>query len=143
LQASEYQITGIEEQIDAFNAALTPLDSFVLPGGSHAAARLHHARTVVRQAERYMTEIVFSPLNPAALKYANRLSDLLLFWRAMLTSASGATYSGDLDCTDSAFGRREKSEEARACSTSESLRRDNPGRSIVDRADAIPRTVRS
>jgi cob(I)alamin adenosyltransferase len=51
---------------------------FVLPGGSQAAAQLHHARTVVRRAERYMTEIAYQePVNPAALKSANRLSDLL------------------------------------------------------------------
>jgi len=78
LRVSERQVRWIEERIDAFNAALTPLHSFVLPGGSHAAAHLHHARTVVRRAERYMTEIAYQePVNPAALKYANRLSDLL------------------------------------------------------------------
>ena len=78
LRVSERQVTWIEERIDAFNAALAPVDSFVLPGGSHAAAHLHHARTVVRRAERYMTEISSQePVNPAALKYANRLSDLL------------------------------------------------------------------
>ena len=78
LRVNEHQVTWIEEQIDAFNAVLTPLDSFVLPGGSHAAAHLHHARTVIRRAERYMTEIAYQePVNPAALKYANRLSDLL------------------------------------------------------------------
>jgi cob(I)alamin adenosyltransferase len=78
LRVSERQVTWIEERIDAFNAALTPLDSFVLPGGSHAAAHLHHARTVIRRAERYMTEIAYQePVNAAALKYANRLSDLL------------------------------------------------------------------
>jgi cob(I)alamin adenosyltransferase len=78
LRVSERQVVWIEERIDSFNAALTPLDSFVLPGGSHAAAHLHHARTIVRRAERYMTEIAYQePVNPAALKYANRLSDLL------------------------------------------------------------------
>jgi cob(I)alamin adenosyltransferase len=78
LRVSERQVTWIEEQIDSFNATLAPLDSFVLPGGSHAAAHLHHARTVVRRAERFMTEIAYQePVNPAALKYANRLSDLL------------------------------------------------------------------
>ena len=78
LRVSERQVTWIEERIDAFNTSLPPLDSFVLPRGSHAAAHLHHARTVVRRAERYMTEIAYQePLNPAALKYANRLSDLL------------------------------------------------------------------
>jgi cob(I)alamin adenosyltransferase len=78
LRVSERQVTWIEERIDVYNAALTPLDSFVLPGGGHAAAYLHHARTVVRRAERYMTEIAYQePVNAAALKYANRLSDLL------------------------------------------------------------------
>src|SRR5208282_451617 len=78
LRVSERQVRWIEERVDAFNAALAPLDSFVLPGGRPAAAHLHHARTVVRRAERYMTEIAYQePVNPAALKYANRLSDLL------------------------------------------------------------------
>src|SRR5215472_11022317 len=78
LRVSEQQVRWIEQQIDSLNAALAPLDSFVLPGGSLAAAHLHHARTVVRRAERYMTEIAYQePVNPAALKYANRLSDLL------------------------------------------------------------------
>jgi cob(I)alamin adenosyltransferase len=78
LRVSERQVTWIEERIDSFNAGLSPLDSFVLPGGTHAAAHLHHARTVVRRAERYMTEIAYQePINPAAIRYANRLSDLL------------------------------------------------------------------
>jgi len=78
LRVSERQVTWIEERIDAFNAALTPLHSFVLPGGSHAAAHLHHARTVIRRAERYMAEIAYQePVNPAALRYAKRLSYLL------------------------------------------------------------------
>ena len=78
MRVSERQVAWIEERIDAFNAGLTPLDSVALPGGSRAAAHLHHARTVVRRAERYMTEIAYQePVNPAALKYANRLSDLL------------------------------------------------------------------
>jgi cob(I)alamin adenosyltransferase len=78
LRVSERQVAWAEETIDLFNAALAPLDSFVLPGSSHAAAHLHHARTVIRRAERYMTEIAYQePVNPAALKYVNRLSDLL------------------------------------------------------------------
>jgi cob(I)alamin adenosyltransferase len=78
LRVSEGQVTWIEGRIDSFNAALAPVDSFVLPGGTHAAAHLHHARTVVRRAERYMTEIAYQePVNPAALRYVNRLSDLL------------------------------------------------------------------
>jgi cob(I)alamin adenosyltransferase len=78
LRVSERQVTWLEEAIDSFNAELSPLDSFVLPGGSASSAYLHYARTVVRRAERYMTEIAYQePVNPAALRYANRLSDLL------------------------------------------------------------------
>jgi len=78
LRVSEQQVKWLEEKIDLFNADLASLESFVIPGGSHAAAHLHHARTIVRRAERYMTEIAYQePVNPAALKYANRLSDLL------------------------------------------------------------------
>jgi cob(I)alamin adenosyltransferase len=78
LRASERQVTWLEETIDSLNASLAPLESFVLPGGSPAAAHLHHARTVVRRAERYMTEIAYQePVNPTALRYANRLSDLM------------------------------------------------------------------
>jgi cob(I)alamin adenosyltransferase len=78
LRVSEAQVSWIEEQIDSLNAGLGSLDSFVLPGGSPASAHLHHARTVVRRAERYMTEIAYQePVNPAALRYVNRLSDLI------------------------------------------------------------------
>jgi cob(I)alamin adenosyltransferase len=59
LRMSERQVIWVEETIDAFNADLAALDSFVLPGGCHAAAHLHHARTVIRRAERYMTEIAY------------------------------------------------------------------------------------
>ena len=68
----------VEQRIDALNERLEPLTSFVLPGGSELAARLHHARTVVRRAERCMTALAESePVNPAALAYINRLSDWL------------------------------------------------------------------
>jgi len=71
-------VKWLEETIGSLNASLTPLKSFVLPGGSSAAAHLHHAGTVVRRAERYITEIAYQePVNPAVLKYANRLSDLI------------------------------------------------------------------
>ena len=72
------QASWIEERIDALNNALEPLTSFVLPGGSELAARLHVARTVVRRAERCMTALAESePVNPAALAFINRLSDYL------------------------------------------------------------------
>jgi cob(I)alamin adenosyltransferase len=78
LRVSENQVAWAEETIDFFNAGMAPLDSFVLPGGSPASAYLHHARTVIRRAERSMTEIAYQePVNPAALRYVNRLSDLL------------------------------------------------------------------
>jgi cob(I)alamin adenosyltransferase len=78
LRISEQQVKWVEEKIELFNSTMAPLASFVIPGGNHASAHLHHARTVVRRAERHMTETAYQePVNPAALKYANRLSDLL------------------------------------------------------------------
>lgn len=72
------QATWIEEQIDALNERLEPLTSFVLPGGSEAAARIHVARATTRSAERAVTEMAAeTPVNPAAAAYINRLSDLL------------------------------------------------------------------
>jgi len=68
----------IETQIDALNERLEPLTSFVLPGGSEAAARVHVARATTRAAERAMVALAAQdPVNPAALAYINRLSDLL------------------------------------------------------------------
>ncbi|TWA59710.1 cob(I)alamin adenosyltransferase [Azospirillum brasilense] len=78
LRILESQVDRLEAEIDAMNADLAPLTSFILPGGSPAAAHLHLARTVVRRAERLMTELAeVEPVNPAAVKYANRLSDHL------------------------------------------------------------------
>ena len=72
------QVERLEREIDAMNAALQPLDSFILPGGTPAAAFLHLARTVTRRAERMVNELASSePVNPQALKYLNRLSDHL------------------------------------------------------------------
>ncbi len=72
------QATWLETQIDALNERLEPLTSFVLPGGSEAAARTHVARASVRRAERAMTALAaVEPVNPAALAYVNRLSDYL------------------------------------------------------------------
>jgi cob(I)alamin adenosyltransferase len=68
----------LEGQIDALNERLEPLTSFVLPGGSEAAARVHVARATTRAAERAMVQLAAEvPINPAALAYINRLSDLL------------------------------------------------------------------
>ncbi|MEA1618532.1 cob(I)yrinic acid a,c-diamide adenosyltransferase [Erythrobacter sp. T5W1-R] len=72
------QVAWLEARIDALTAVLEPLTSFILPGGTEAAARLHLARTAVRRAERAMTALAASePTNPAALHYINRLSDYL------------------------------------------------------------------
>ena len=78
LRVTAAQVTALEEWIDRVNAALPPLTSFILPGGSRLAAQLHVARTVCRRAERAMVALARAQtLNPAALHYINRLSDLL------------------------------------------------------------------
>jgi len=90
LRIVEPQVERLEHEIDAMNAALKPLDSFVLPGGSRAAAHLHLARTVVRRAERLMTELALAEkVGGAALRYINRLSDHL-FVAARLANDNGA-----------------------------------------------------
>jgi cob(I)alamin adenosyltransferase len=72
------QVTALESWIDRVNEALPPLTSFILPGGTRLAAQLHVARTVCRRAERAMVALARAQtLNPAALHYINRLSDLL------------------------------------------------------------------
>lgn len=78
LRISETQIDALERDCDRFNAELPELKSFVLPGGSELAARLHVARAVCRRAERDALEAAEEvDLNPLALVYLNRLSDLL------------------------------------------------------------------
>jgi cob(I)alamin adenosyltransferase len=80
LTVTEAQVTRLESEIDRLNENLAPLRSFVLPGGGPAAAHLHLARTVCRRAERLMVELADAPgeeVSAAALKYVNRLSDLL------------------------------------------------------------------
>jgi cob(I)alamin adenosyltransferase len=80
LRMTDGQVKRLEDEIDQLNAELQPLRSFVLPGGSAAAAALHVARTVCRRAERIMVELAAidgEPVSPAALKYINRLSDFL------------------------------------------------------------------
>ena len=70
------QVDRLEREIDAMNERLTPLRSFVLPGGSALAAHLHLCRTVCRRAERLVVELAgHEPVNPEAVKYLNRLSD--------------------------------------------------------------------
>ena len=83
------QPAWLEAQIDALNEQLEPLTSFVLPGGSEAAARVHVARATTRAAERAMVQLADQvPVNPAALAYINRLSDLL-FVLARVTNDDG------------------------------------------------------
>ncbi|MGH7088032.1 MAG: cob(I)yrinic acid a,c-diamide adenosyltransferase [Stellaceae bacterium] len=72
------QVSRLEREIDNVNAGLPPLTSFVLPGGRPASAYLHVARTVVRRAERAVSALAAAePIGPEALRYLNRLSDLL------------------------------------------------------------------
>jgi cob(I)alamin adenosyltransferase len=80
LTITEAQVTRLEAEIDRLNVGLSPLRSFVLPGGTPAAAHLHIARTICRRVERLMVELADQPgeeVSAAALKYANRLSDFL------------------------------------------------------------------
>jgi cob(I)alamin adenosyltransferase len=77
LRITEEQVVWLEKQIDHFNAELEPLTSFVLPGGSPASAYMHLARTVTRRAERDVVRLsADETVNPAVLRYVNRLSDL-------------------------------------------------------------------
>jgi cob(I)alamin adenosyltransferase len=78
LRVQPAQVARLEAEIDALNDALAPLTSFVLPGGTPFAAQLHVARTAARRAERAVAALAQAePVNPAALAYINRLSDLL------------------------------------------------------------------
>lgn len=90
LRITAAQVGRLEREIEDLNARLSALDSFVLPGGSPAAAHLHAARTVVRRAERRITRLAETePVNPEAVRYVNRLSDLL-FVAARHLNADGA-----------------------------------------------------
>jgi cob(I)alamin adenosyltransferase len=75
LRIVQSQVDALEQLCDRFNEHLPPLKSFILPGGTEAAARLHLARTVCRRAE--IAALLVSPVNPLAHSYLNRLSDLL------------------------------------------------------------------
>jgi cob(I)alamin adenosyltransferase len=78
LRVDQVQVDRLEAEIDAMNAHLSALTSFILPGGSPAAAYLHLARTIARRAERLVTALQDAErINPAALSYINRLSDHL------------------------------------------------------------------
>lgn len=80
LRIIDSQVTRLENDIDFFNETIQPLRSFILPGGSPAAAALHLARTVARRAERLIVELADQPnepVNTAVIKYMNRVSDFL------------------------------------------------------------------
>ena len=83
-------IDALEAQLDHYNDALPPLKDFILPGGGEAAARCHVARTVVRRAERdTVTLSRHDAVRPQAIRYLNRLSDLLFVLARLLARASG------------------------------------------------------
>lgn len=87
------QVDWLEAEIDALNLRQPPLTSFILPGGSEGAARAHVTRASARRAERAITALADQePVNPAALAYINRLSDLLF----VLARAINAAGSGDV-----------------------------------------------
>lgn len=94
LRVSDAQVKRLEGDIDELNGELQPLKSFVLPGGTPAAAGLHQARTVCRRAERLIAELAAEPSEPVSadvLKYVNRLSDYLFV---------AARYANDLGTAD-------------------------------------------
>ncbi|MDG1419003.1 MAG: cob(I)yrinic acid a,c-diamide adenosyltransferase [Maricaulis sp.] len=84
------QVQRLEADIDTLNARLEPLESFILPGGSEVAARLHMSRTICRRAERKVSGLVAdgAAINPSVLIYLNRLSDLL-FVAARIANNNG------------------------------------------------------
>ena len=92
LTVTDNQVAWLESEIDRLNAALNPLRSFVLPGGSAAAAYLHLARTICRRGERLIAELADRPgesVTAEVLKYVNRLSDFL-FVAARHANGQGA-----------------------------------------------------
>jgi len=91
LRIIEAQVERLEHEIDRMNAALAPLNSFVLPGGGAASAHLHLARTIARRAERAITRLAETePVNPAAIRYINRLSDHLFVMARWLNGKGAA-----------------------------------------------------
>lgn len=91
LRIIDAQVERLEHEIDRMNAELAPLNSFVLPGGSAASAHLHLARTIARRAERDITRLAEAePVNPAAIRYINRLSDHLFVMARWLNHKGAA-----------------------------------------------------
>jgi len=92
LRMSDEQASWLEREIDRMNAELQPLTSFVLPGGTPAAAALHMSRTICRRAERLIVALAAIPeehVSEAALKYVNRLSDYLFVASRYLNDKGG------------------------------------------------------
>jgi cob(I)alamin adenosyltransferase len=90
LRVEQALVDGLEEDCDRFNATLPELRSFVLPGGTETAARLHVARTTCRRAERAAIEAAQElELNPLVLVYLNRLSDLLFILARAANALAG------------------------------------------------------
>jgi cob(I)alamin adenosyltransferase len=87
LRTTQTQVDALEADCDRFNADLSELKSFVLPGGSELAARLHVARAVARRAER--RSLAAGDVNPLALVYLNRLSDLLIILARIAAGPDG------------------------------------------------------
>ena len=83
-------VERLEEWIDDFDDELEPLEEFILPGGGDAGARLHHARSVCRRAERRAVALAGDePVNDAAVAYLNRLSDALFVWARLVNEREG------------------------------------------------------
>lgn len=90
LRVTAGQVERLEHEIDSMNATLEPLRSFILPGGSAEVAALHLARTVVRRAERSAVALCdVEQINPSALAYLNRLSDLLFVAARFVAAKQG------------------------------------------------------
>jgi len=87
---TDAHVTRLEDAVESFNADLEPLKEFILPGGTRAAAHAHVARTVCRRAERALVRLAATdPVNDAARRYLNRLSDLLFVLARALNRSSG------------------------------------------------------
>jgi cob(I)alamin adenosyltransferase len=91
-RVTDAEVAQLEHEIDAMNAELKPLRSFVLPGGTRLNAELHVARTVCRRAERALVTLARrEEVPPEAVRYLNRLSDALFVWSRWATQVQGAT----------------------------------------------------
>jgi cob(I)alamin adenosyltransferase len=89
-QVREEHVAELEEWIDTADEELDPLQKFILPGGSESGAALHHARAVVRRAERRAVELATDePVNDAAITYLNRLSDALFVFGRLVNKREG------------------------------------------------------